>query len=128
MVAENKKWYTNVITHSYTHKESGLLLSRVYHVRVKSTQKEIHDRLKKMCEKNDLYMSSHSSMYNKENDMYICRLKCFFNVQDLAAYLRKKFKDKKYSLKIKGNFALLMVGDNKYFYRIIPNTENTKKS
>lgn len=121
---ERKQWYSDVTVRSFVDKESGILFSRIYNVRMKSVTKIVENRLQKMCKRHDLYLSSHSSTCDSNNDMFICRLKCFFSMKEFADYLRKKFKDEQYSAKIKGLLALVVVGQNKYIYRIIQDNNN----
>lgn len=118
------KSYPDVIVRIHKDIESGIVITKSYNVLNNETK--VRDKLSVMCLKYDLKCHDCSKIWG---DTYLLfTLRSFENVVEMIDYIKNKANKLPYSFRLKGRFALVKIGENKYIYRISPTIKKEKDS
>lgn len=113
-ISIESKIYPDVAVRIHKDIESGIIITKSYNIIKNATQ--VRDNLTVMCLKHDLKCYDCSKDWG--DDYLLCSLRSFDDIAKMIEHIKTKANKSKYSFRLKGQFALVTIGDKKYIYRI----------
>ena len=120
-ISIESKRYPDVIVRIHKDVESGVIMSKTFSI-IKN-ELQVRDNLAVMCLKHDLQCVDCSKAFGEP--LIVCSLRAFENIVKMIEHIKVKTNKLPYSFKLKGKFALVTSGENKYIYRIILKSEKS---